>query len=607
MTTPVRDLTAASAAVPCHPAWALGARLDAALGDPADPAALTGYRESVHADHAEEFPAGLCSALDRWGLAGYYVPAEHGGELGSFDQLQQLIRTVARRDLTAAIGHGKTFLGTVAVWVGAEPQLARRVGTLVRSGELVSLGLTERAHGSDLMAGEVVALPAAGGYRLTGEKWLINNATRGRLLCLLACTAPEAGPRGFTVLLVDKERLPGASYRCLPKVPTLGIRGADISGIVYQDAPVGADAVVGTEGGGTELVLKALQISRTLCPSLSLGAMDAALRLLVRFTRERELYGRPLADLPLTRRILADAYADLLLAEAVSSVATRSIHVLPQELSVAAAAAKYLVPTVGDEVIGTLGQLLGARSVLADEYADGLFQKIARDHRIVGIFDGNTLVNLYSLIAQFRTLARAYARGGPASPSGQGLTVLFDLAAELPPFEPERLSLVSRRGSSVVAALPDLVAALRDEVGDRAGPDDSLHGALAAAERLLVAATVLHHGLGDRTESVTGTSPESFEQARAWTLCFAGACCLGIWLAGRRSPGRDRAVEGPWRDGRWLRAVLDRSLARMPGAPRREPGPAPSEGLLDALSHQYEQGLLFSLLHCPIAEGPPPC
>ncbi|MFD9129391.1 acyl-CoA dehydrogenase family protein, partial [Kitasatospora sp. NPDC059571] len=238
------------AAPPRHPAWELGARLDAALGDPADPATAAGYREAVRADHAEEFPADACAALRHWGLADYYVPAEHGGALTSYDQLQQLIRTVARRDLTAAIGHGKTFLGTVCVWVGADPALARRVGALVRGGELVSLGLTERTHGSDLMAGEVAADRDGDGYRLTGEKWLINNATRGRLLCLLARTAPEGGPRGFTVLLVDKEHLPGAAYRCLPKVRTHGIRGADISGIAYRDAPVGADAVVGAEGGG---------------------------------------------------------------------------------------------------------------------------------------------------------------------------------------------------------------------------------------------------------------------------------------------------------------------------------------------------------------------
>ncbi|MFD9130090.1 acyl-CoA dehydrogenase family protein [Kitasatospora sp. NPDC059571] len=354
--------------------------------------------------------------------------------------------------------------------------------------------------------------------------------------------------------------------------------------------------MVGAEGGGTELVLKALQISRTLCPSLSLGAMDAALRLLVRFSRERELYGRRLADLPLTRRTLADAYADLLLCEALSTVATRSIQALPGELSITAAVAKYLVPTIGDEVIGALGHLLGARSFLADHYAHGMFQKIARDHRIVGIFDGNTLVNLYSLVAQFRGLARGYRRR-PQQPLP---AELFGLDRALPPFAPDALALVSRPGSSVLGALPDLVAALREEARER----PALGPALAAAEELAAAAAALHESLGGRVESVTGTSPESFEQARAYTLCFAGAAALGLWLHNHDAHQDDP----PWRDGRWLHAVLDRVLRRLPGPRRRDTAaPAPSEELADALTHQYEQGLLFSLLHCPIAEGPPSC
>ena len=54
-------------------------------------------------------------------------------------------------------------------------------------------------------------------WRLDGEKWLINNATRGQLMCVLARTDPAGGPRGFSLFLVDKRELADGSFRCLPK------------------------------------------------------------------------------------------------------------------------------------------------------------------------------------------------------------------------------------------------------------------------------------------------------------------------------------------------------------------------------------------------------
>lgn len=131
-----------------------------------------------------------------------------------------------------------------------------------------------------------------------------------------------------------------------------------------------------------------------------------------------------LIDLPKARRTLADAAADVLVGEALALVASRSVHTLTGELSITAAVTKYLVPTGTEGVIAELTRLLGARAFLKDVYAGGMFQKIDRDHRIVGLFDGNTLVNLNSLISQFRSLVRAYRRGlgdpadKPRPPSG---------------------------------------------------------------------------------------------------------------------------------------------------------------------------------------------
>ncbi|NUP42945.1 MAG: acyl-CoA dehydrogenase family protein, partial [Streptomyces sp.] len=412
---------------PCR----LAEQLEWDLGDPDAPGTLFGHARSLALDEREEFPDAICARLDELGVHEFYVPAAHGGRLADYEQLVQLMRTVARRDLTVAIAHGKTYLGAVCVWVDGSDEQRRRLGEAIASRLPVSLALTERAHGSDLLAGEVVAEPdGAAGYLVSGEKWLINNATRGTLLSVLSRTDPAGGPRGYSVLLVDKRTLPAGTYRHLDKVRTHGIRGADISGIAFDRAPVAAGAVVGAVGGGLETVLKSLQLTRTMCAALSLGAADQVLALGLDFAAERTLYGRLLAELPQARRTLAESTADVLAGEALALVAARAVQTAPAELSVAAAVTKYLVPTRTEAVVTALTRLLGARAFLKDVHAGGRFQKVDRDHRIVGLFDGNTLVNLTSLIGQFRMLVRAHERGTGDVP---GAAAAFRLGAPLPP------------------------------------------------------------------------------------------------------------------------------------------------------------------------------
>lgn len=578
--------------------YRLAEQLEWDLGDPDEPGTVLGHARSLALDEHEDFPEEACDRLDALGLHGFYVPAAHGGRLADYEQLMQVMRTVARRDLTVAVAHGKTYLGAVCVWVGGSPEQCRRLAEAVAARTRVSLALTERAHGSDLLAGEVVA-EAAGqeadgpaGYLLSGEKWLINNATRGSLLSVLSRTDPAGGPRGYSVLLVDKRALPAGTYRHLDKVRTHGIRGADISGIAFDRAPVGAGAVVGEVGGGLETVLKALQLTRTMCAALSLGAADQALALGLDFAAGRSLYGRPLAELPQARRTLAEATADVLASEALSLVAARAVQTLPAELSVVAAVTKYLVPTRTEGVVTALTRLLGARAFLKDVHAGGRFQKVDRDHRIVGLFDGNTLVNLNSLISQFRLLVRAHERG--AGDVG-GAAAAFRLAAPLPPADLGRLSLIARQGSGVLAVLPSCVAELRG-LAER---DPALEPALRAAELLVGAVDAVHAEMAALRDTQAEVPPAAFDAARRFALCFAAAACVGLWTHSRAEAGAG-ATASLWRDGLWLRAALARLLSALdvPGAA----DPEALDAVLDAATALHTGGRLVSLL--PLALRP---
>ncbi|MCF1596018.1 acyl-CoA dehydrogenase family protein [Streptomyces muensis] len=477
-------------------------------------------------DEQEAFPADAIRELDAFGLPRYYVPAEHGGALDDFGTIVRLLRAVSRVDLTVAAAHGKTYLGAVSTWIAGEPGQAARLARHIREGAVVSCALTERHHGSDLLAGEVTAQPVAegnGGWRLTGEKWLINNVTRADQVTVLARTDPAGGPRGFSLFLVDKSRLAPGALNHLPKVPTYGIRGADISGIVFRDAVLPADALIGEPGQGVEIILKALHVTRTGCVGMSLGAGDRALELAARFMTQASSQGRRPAELPCVRREMGEAVAALLLAESLGMVAARSVHALTGEMSVVSAVAKAHVPAQVDGLIARLLQLLGPYGLL-DADPHRRFAKLERDHRIIGIFDGSSFVNRNALIEQFPRLARSYRKGRWDE---EGLAEATDPRAPLRPFRPQELRLISGTGASVVASLPAAVAQVHDLAGSSAS-----HRLVDLAERLRGATDRLHEAMAAVRFSPRAVPGHAFELAERFELCFAAASALHLWLRG---------------------------------------------------------------------------
>ncbi|GAA5084348.1 alkylation response protein AidB-like acyl-CoA dehydrogenase [Thermocatellispora tengchongensis] len=553
-------------------------RLESHLGDPHDERVVFSHAACVRLDAAEEFPGDICAHLDRWGVPAYYVPAECGGALRTLEHGLHLLRAIARRDLTVAIGHGKTFLGAVSAWFGG-PEIQELVARWVLAGVPVSWGLTERAHGSDLLAGEVTVEETDGALRLTGEKWLINNATRGGVTAVLARVHGREGPRAFDVVYADKAGLAPGTFRTLPKERTLGIRGADISGIAYTGAPVPEGNRVGEPGTGLETVLRALQLTRTMCAGLSLGGGEHALRLAM------SMLG-PRAGEPEARARLLDAYADHLAAEVVATVAARCAHLAPAELSVVSAAVKYLVPLRTDALIRRLGDLLGMAAWDGGPEAVR-FDKVARDHRIVDLFDGNRVVNLYAIVNQLPLLAAACAR--PVEwPQAAGLAALD---RPCPALAPGRLRLVAARGVTVLRALPGAAERLREMAARR----PELRPLAEVAAEVLARARSLCERTAALKPAPALVPVEHFEAAESFAAVFAAAAAVEVWLATHGS--KPVAADDPrWAGGAWVRMVVHRLL----GTPCDEPA---REAMWTALTAQHREGMLLSLFPCRLAEG----
>ncbi len=414
----------------------LVSRFEEFLGDPMREDGPFAYKTAVALDETEQRPNEQYDRLNAWGLAEHYVPATHGGQLSSLETLSSLMRAVARRNLSVAIGHGISFLGCVHVWAAGTDGQKRRLAGVVRRGGLVALAYHEKNHGSDFLASDTTIRQTADGLRLTGEKWLVNAATESVALSLFAsCEDRQALPEG-AVLLLFKEDLPSGRFGHLPRTKPLGVRGVDFSGVSFHDCPIPADAVVGGKAAGLAQTLTAFQVTRAVIPSLSLGALEAGMELVLAFASSRTLYRSDMLSLPYVRSLLADAFADLIAMEALQRAVVRSGHVLPDSLRLWSAVSKFVIPAVVEEALKFLGELLGARAYLREEHCHGMFQKVVRDHAVVRIFHGGSFQLLQTV---------GMMRGLSATPISEGdLHSTFTLGVHLPPFDWSALSPASR-------------------------------------------------------------------------------------------------------------------------------------------------------------------
>lgn len=525
--------------------------LEDALGDPRDRAAPLSFARIVQADEASTYPRDAYPELAAAGLQAYCVPLELGGQLDSYEGLTQFGRTLARRDVTMTFSFAlNTFLGAEAVWAfGAEPQRQRLAQRILRDNAIVGVGFSERLHGADLLASEVSAEPTdGGGYLLSGEKWTIGNATRGDVMTVFARTRVEGGPRGFSLFLVDKRDLAPGSFAPVPGVKTLGMRGADVSGLKFTASPLAADALIGSLGGGLELTVRSMQISRALAPLLSLGACDTVLRAAASWLGQRQIYGASALAIPYVRAQLAESVAVLLACEALVVSTARTLHLAPAQLAVTGAIAKALVPVEIDAHLQRIAATMGARYYMREGHYDGVVQKMLRDAPAANFGHGSSMVNLNAIAVQLRGLMRRRTRVADAA-TLERCTRLLDFDTEMPPADLSRLSLAAT-ANDIVDALPALI----EEV--RALP--------AAASKLDVKAALLERltGMQGMLEEIGAVlsgppletqSPEQYALAKRYAAIHTALCATASWLVLRARSG----CLQPYAEGAWLLLAID--------------------------------------------------
>jgi alkylation response protein AidB-like acyl-CoA dehydrogenase len=569
------------------------------LGSPTNPDNIFCFKNIVRWDEQEIYPEEATNLLEQWGFHHYYIPSTYGGKLESYEEFFSLMRVISRRDLTVAIGHGKTYLGSVGIWVGDDETKKNMLAKIIKEGKQVSLGLTEKNHGSDISASDFFAEEVEDGYLLTGEKWLINNATRSKAITIFAKTASQIGPRSFSIFLVEKEMLDRLSYQHLDKIKTHGIRGADISGIRFNQCLIPKASRVGKAGTGLEATLKGFQITRTLCASLSLGAADTALRATLDFALSRQLYGDSTFAIPVVKQQLTDAFLDIMICECVAIAAARTIHVAPEQMSVWSAVVKYFVPTTIENMIQDTSRVLGARYYLREFYWDGIFQKIARDNSIVSVFDGSTSINLYAIALSQKHFIKYKERleAKQLNILKNTLENIFSLSQDLPIANLNKLEISNQGYNSNMHGIEETLRKLQYLHETQKYNLDVIYMIIKYTEKIIILAEKINETL-EQSESLNSykESPSVYICAKHYCMIHAATSCINMWIFNQDN------ISNFFSKGEWLVLCLERIFSSilfseyLQDISLKGISFSYRENLSNELQNLYKESKLFSII-----------
>jgi butyryl-CoA dehydrogenase len=281
-------------------------------------------------DERCEFPWDTVKAMAERGWLGIPFPEEYGGMGKDYLSYILAVEELARVDASHSITlSAHTTLGTSPiVYFGTEDQKKKWVPVLAQGKVLGGFGLTEPGAGSDASGTRTRAVREGDGWRLNGSKIFITHAGVGEIFTVTAVTEPGRGSRGITNFVVckptvdmDRTRDLGVGHapeldftpgvRAGKKEDKLGWRASDTRELFLEDAFVPGENQLGDEGRGFINFMKTLDAGRVGVAALSLGLAAGAFEEALRYSQEREQFGRKIWDFQAVQFRLADLATEI--------------------------------------------------------------------------------------------------------------------------------------------------------------------------------------------------------------------------------------------------------------------------------------------------------
>ncbi len=331
-------------------------------------------------DREQRYPTEHIDTFVRTGLSGMLVPREHGGSALSMEATCVVIEQVSAACASTGAILAAHSLGAAPLQIAGTPEQQRELYADLVAGEAISFALTEAGAGSDAAAIRTTAVEGPDGFTLDGEKIYIGNGGVAKHYVVFAKTEPEAGARGITAFLLQRDT-PGAVIdRYEDK---MGIRGTKTSNLKLEGAVVTHAAMLGERGRGLRLALQTLDVGRVSVSAQGTGIALAAYRLAAREATRRSTFGKPLIENQGISFRLADIATELSAARMLTYEAARAYD-RGESVSILGAMAKLYSSEVAHRAVDLAVQVHGGDGFCKPCPAERLY----RDQRVLEIYEG---------------------------------------------------------------------------------------------------------------------------------------------------------------------------------------------------------------------------
>jgi hypothetical protein len=335
-------------------------------------------------DESQEFPIEVFKKLGDLGLMGVLVPEEYGGSAMSYDEYIVVISEIAR--VCGSIGlsvaaHNSLCTGHI-MYFGNDEQKKKWLPKLATAEHIGAWGLTETGTGSDAGGMATVAVEDGDDYIINGSKNFITHAISGNIAVVIVRTGEKGDSHGMTAFVIEKGT-PGFSGG--KKEDKLGMRASETACLFFDDCRVPKANILGKVGEGFIQAMKVLDGGRISIGALGLGIAKGALDCSIKYSKEREQFGKPISQHQAIGFKLADMATEV---EAAELILYQAAYLKNNNLPVVkvSAMAKYLTSEVAVRNSNEAVQIHGGYGYTKEYPAE----KFYRDSKLCTIGEGTS-------------------------------------------------------------------------------------------------------------------------------------------------------------------------------------------------------------------------
>jgi alkylation response protein AidB-like acyl-CoA dehydrogenase len=337
-------------------------------------------------DETGEFPRGFFDQAGELGLAGVTVPPEYGGagmdEISYCIVVEEISRACASSGVVLSVNNSLVCDPLLAF--GSEDQKTRFLEPLAAGRKLGCFALTEPGAGSDAAALRTTARRDGDAYVLNGDKVFITNGSHADLALIFATVDLEAKHKGITAFVVETDR-PG--FRTGSHEYKLGVNASGTTELVFEDLRVPVDQRVGEEGMGFKIAMSALDGGRVGISAQAVGIAQGAFEEALKYSQERQQFGRAIADFQAIQFYLADMSTEIDAGRLLTWKAAWAKET-KKRYSLEAAQAKLFTAEMAQRVTNKALQIHGGYGYTKEYNVERYF----RDARITEIYEGTSEV-----------------------------------------------------------------------------------------------------------------------------------------------------------------------------------------------------------------------